>query len=156
MEEHSATMVSLQKLLDLQVDWNFIPAPQIGETGAISYRGRSLQSIIKEILSRYMACFHYEDVDLFCIWLFSFHGSFNKLLPGRYFTSTERGIGISFQLAIIASRINLIDYDIASAQRYRSWNWFIYRYIELHLQSMVSWREKTLAIRCHVHNYGPL
>ena len=38
----------------------------------------------------------------------------------RYFTSSVRGIGISFQLAIIASRINLIDYDIASAQRYRN------------------------------------
>lgn len=35
---------------------------------------------------------------------------------GRYFTSPWRGIGISFQLAIIAPRVYLIGYDIATAQ----------------------------------------
>jgi len=35
-----------------------------------------------------------------------------------YFTLSWRGIGVSFQLAIIAYRYNLIDYDIATAQNW--------------------------------------
>ena len=42
--------------------------------------------------------------------------SFRNCLCGRYFTSAWRGIGYSFQLAIITSRMNLIDYDTATAQ----------------------------------------
>ena len=38
-----------------------------------------------------------------------------------YFKSSWRGIGKSFQLAIIAPRINLIGYDTATAQSWRTW-----------------------------------
>ena len=42
--------------------------------------------------------------------------TFRNCVGGRYFTSSSRGIGYSFQLAIIATRINLIVYDTATAQ----------------------------------------
>ena len=43
-------------------------------------------------------------------------GAFKNCRNRRYFTSTWRGIGISFQLAIIAPQVDFIGYDIATAQ----------------------------------------
>ena len=42
--------------------------------------------------------------------------AFRNCLSQRYFTSTRRGIGYSFQLAITAPLYSIIGYCIATAQ----------------------------------------
>ena len=109
-------LMSVCRLIGRSVSHNFLKGWEV--TLSFSYRSTCL-TLLNRSLYKYAEAriFHIEFINF--LWLKVMlppWGAFRNCLKSRYFTTSGRGIGYSFQLAITAPLYSIIGYCIATAQ----------------------------------------